>query len=669
MPAPQISPLPTPPSRSQSPETFSTDADAFLGAFPDFQAEANDQADYLDALAVDVTADAAAAEAAAAIATGAANYQGDYSAGTTYQIGESVSYNGRRYVAKTVNTGVTPADGANWFLINDGDVLGPISATNNSLAAFDGTTGKLIKAAGTVSVEQGGTGVSSLTENAVLVGNGTSAIGSIAAGASGNVLTSDGTTWASIAPPPSGPTLEAIASGTLADGSTVIVNADGTVSMVAGPTGSPVVFSSGNTLTSSAVYDANTQKVVIAYAADASLNGTAIVGTVSGTSISFGTPVTFFSAGQAQFISAVYDANTQKIVIAYRDQYSTGFGFAIVGTVSGTSISFGAAVAFASSNAQNISATYDSFNQKVVIAYRNLSNSNYGTAVVGTVSGTSISFGTAVVFESAATSNISTTYHSVQEKVVIAYRDDGNSNFGTAIVGTVSGTSISFGTAVVLESTGTALFSSVYDSTQQKVVIAWQRASDGFGRAVVGTVSGTSISFGTVASFTSTQANSISATYNANAQKVVIAYGNAGNSTFGTFIFGTVSGTSISFGTAVVFESANTDNISCTYDSVQQKVVIAYRDVGNSNYGTSIVVQSDTSTLTAENFIGFSNAAYTNGQTATIQIVGSVDDAQSGLTPGQSYFVQANGSLGLTAGSPSVFAGTAVSATKIIVKG
>lgn len=39
-----------------------------------------------------------------------------------------------------------------------GDVVGPASATNNNLAAFDGTTGKLIKQAATVTVAQGGTG-------------------------------------------------------------------------------------------------------------------------------------------------------------------------------------------------------------------------------------------------------------------------------------------------------------------------------------------------------------------------------------------------------------------------------------------------------------------------------------------------------------------------------
>jgi hypothetical protein len=47
------------------------------------------------------------------------------------------------------------------------------------------------------------------------------------------------------------------------------------------------------------------------------------------------------------------------------------------------------------------SIAYDANAQKVVIAYRDGGNSNYGTAIVGTVSGTSISFGTPVVFESA----------------------------------------------------------------------------------------------------------------------------------------------------------------------------------------------------------------------------------------------------------------------------
>ena len=50
---------------------------------------------------------------------------------------------------------------------------------------------------GTVPVANGGTGATTLTANAVLLGNGTSALQTVAPSTSGNVLTSNGTTWQS----------------------------------------------------------------------------------------------------------------------------------------------------------------------------------------------------------------------------------------------------------------------------------------------------------------------------------------------------------------------------------------------------------------------------------------------------------------------------------------
>jgi len=52
-------------------------------------------------------------------------------------------------------------------------------------------------------VASGGTGATTLTANNVILGNGTSAVQVVAPGASGNLLTSNGTTWASSAPPTS----------------------------------------------------------------------------------------------------------------------------------------------------------------------------------------------------------------------------------------------------------------------------------------------------------------------------------------------------------------------------------------------------------------------------------------------------------------------------------
>ena len=466
--------------------------------------------------------------------------------------------------------------------------------------------------------------------------------------------------------------VQAVASGALASGDTVIVNADGTVSVVAGAAegvGSPVVFEAALIYNMAITYDSNTEKIVVAYRDMGNGGiGTAAVGTVSGTSISFGTPVVF-ETGEITDTACTYDANAQKVVISYGNDSNSGYGTAIVGTVSGTSISFGTAVVFESASATFTNSVYESNAQKVVIAYRDGGNSNYGTAIVGTVSGTNISFGTPVVFESAFTLYIAITFDSNSNKVVIAYRDN-VPDYGTAIVGTVSGTNISFGTAVVYNTASSNWTSATFDSNSNKVVIAYRDGGNSdHGTAIVGTVSGTGISFGTAVVFESAATSEPKAVFDSNANKVVISYVDGGNSYYGTIITGTVSGTSISFDDPIIFEEAVTNTFASTFDSSANKVVTAYRDDGNSNYGTGIVFQTGSTNLTAENYIGIASNGYATGQAATINAKGFIDDNQSSLTAGQSYFVQTNGDLGLTAADPSVFAGTAVSATKLIVKG
>jgi len=65
--------------------------------------------------------------------------------------------------------------------------------------SISGNAATATSVTGTVAVGNGGTGATSLTANNVLLGNGTSAVQVVAPGTSGNVLTSDGTTWASTA--------------------------------------------------------------------------------------------------------------------------------------------------------------------------------------------------------------------------------------------------------------------------------------------------------------------------------------------------------------------------------------------------------------------------------------------------------------------------------------
>ena len=458
-----------------------------------------------------------------------------------------------------------------------------------------------------------------------------------------------------------------VATGNLASGQAVVLKTDGTVEAVSEVTeggGAESVFESATTTYNSAAYDSTNNKVVIGYRdAGNSSYGTAVVGTVSGTTISFGTPVVF-ETGTVSYNSATYDVANGKVVIAYMHASNSNYGTAIVGTVSGTSISFGTAVVFESATSTFVSATFDSTNNKVVIGYADGGNGYLGTSVVGTVSGTSISFGTAVVFESANITYCSATYDSTNNKIVIGYQDGGNVDSSTAIVGTVSGTSISFGTAVSIQ-TDASYITTIFDSTNNKIVISYRNnANSNYGTSAVGTVSGTSISFGTPVVFQSSYCIYISSVYNPTNNKVVIAYRNVGSSNYGTAIVGTVSGTSISFGTAVVFNAAESSYNSAIYDSTNNKVVIAYQDGGNSLYGTAVVFTFGSSNNT--DFIGITAEAISSAATGPVNVYGGINAVQTGLTIASDYYVQADGSLSTT--TSTVKAGQAVSATTINLK-
>ena len=418
--------------------------------------------------------------------------------------------------------------------------------------------------------------------------------------------------------------------------------------------GSSAVFEADALNDLAATFDSSSNKVVMVYRSSPNY-GWASVGTVSGTSISFGTPVTF-TASSATFISTAFDTNSSKVVIAYTDGGNQNYGTAIVGTVSGTSISFGSPVVFESAGTDSVAAGFDSSNNKVVISYTDTNNSYYGTAIVGTISGTAISFGSPVVFNSGSTTNQSISFDSNSGKVVIAYATSSN---GSAIVGTVSGTAISFGSASVFYSANAVDETrAVFDSNSNKIVIPYQDSGNSdYGTAVVGTVSGTDITFGTPVVFEAAATSYISSAFDSNVNKAVITYRDGGNSGYGTLISGTVSGTTISFSSPAVFEDASIYYTGSTFDSNSNKVVTGF-DVGSD--GTGVVIQVQGSSL--------ARGQVASGSSASVDIIGTVSENQTGLTAGQSYFVQTDGTIGLTAGSPSVFAGTAISATKLLVK-
>jgi len=78
----------------------------------------------------------------------------------------------------------------------NGGGVSSISFGSTGLTPSTATTG-VVSVAGTLVVGNGGTGLSSLTANSVMLGNGSSSVQFVAPGNSGNVLTSNGTVWLS----------------------------------------------------------------------------------------------------------------------------------------------------------------------------------------------------------------------------------------------------------------------------------------------------------------------------------------------------------------------------------------------------------------------------------------------------------------------------------------
>ena len=266
-------------------------------------------------------------------------------------------------------------------------------------------------------------------------------------GNAGKFLTTDGTTdsWGEVS---ASPTLEAVASGTLANGDTVIINADGTVTaagLVTTPVpviGSSVEFEAGNTKYISSAYDTTSNKVIIAYQDSSDSNRVkAVVGTVASGAITFGTPANL-DGNSGLWTSIAYDANANKVVVNYYKN-SVDDGVAQVGTVSGTSISFGSENVFSNVEVGRNAICFDSSANKLIIAYE-VPGDNTIKVRVGTISGTNMTFGAVASTAAPQGASIGLVYDANANKSLLCFR--GASNYGYAAVISVSGTTASIGT-------------------------------------------------------------------------------------------------------------------------------------------------------------------------------------------------------------------------------
>ena len=351
-----------------------------------------------------------------------------------------------------------------------------------------------------------------------------------------------------------------------------------------------------------------------------------------------------------------------KLIIAYRDGGNSDYGTAIIGEVTGLTVSFAGSseVVFNSAETRYSSIAVLS-STKFVVTYWDGGNSEYGTAIIGDVSGSTISFAgsSEVVFNNADTIYISAAALS-STKFVVTYQDRGNSNNGTAIIGDVTGSTVSFaGSSEVIFNAAETVYVSVAALNNTKFVVTYRdNGNSEYGTAIIGDVTGSTITFGAEVVFNnaSTVMGFVTALDDT---KFSVAYLDRGNSDYGTVIVGDVANSAISFAnhSEIVFNNMSTSDPS-VFALCSSKVVIAYRYAGNSNYGTALVLS-----LEAE-ILGIAGESAVEGESVPVVLRG-ISDNHRGLTPGAYYYEDEDGSLTIVDTGRRI--GLALSATRLLL--
>ena len=450
------------------------------------------------------------------------------------------------------------------------------------------------------------------------------------------------------------------ASGSIAKGGAAAINTDGTVSAPAITAAAAGASTAIATATYGAIcYAADIDKFVIVQHVSADLK--AQVGTLAGTTVTWGA-VSATIGASATNKSGVCAVGNGKVVTVYAPASGV---FAAVGTISGTTITFGTPVqitATASSSVDRYSITFDPDTGSVVVVYQNGSGNSF--AIAGAVSGTTITFGTAVDVGSISPGHV-VSMPGTGGKVFFAYAAGGTVSYMARILSLV-GTAITANEAYTWGARGTpgVPMRAAFDPVSRKLLVVGCAPSGNVGVAAVASVALTEISFGTSRTFSAGgiavggSPSSLAAIWDESAGAAVVLYGDAGNSNYGTMVSGSIASGVFVASSKVVFYSGTVQYIGAAAGS--GKHVAVYGDT------TSYSVVTPYST-TARNFIGFAQATVSNAESVQIAATQFVDENQSGLTVGRRYYLADNGALTLT--QTDTFAGTSVGTTRILVKG
>ena len=396
------------------------------------------------------------------------------------------------------------------------------------------------------------------------------------------------------------------------------------------------------------VYDPDTNQIITIFKYSIGSNLYYRVGAISSNTVTWGTE-TLIESDNTAYPAICYDTTANKVVIVYRNSDDQQ-GKARVGTVSGTTITWSAEQNFSTNDVTECSITYDSSADRILInANRDDGTGNYyGVAVAASLSGTVLTFGTIVQYGGANCDQFQSVYDPDTSRTLTFYRDGSVSYYGRYVVQSVSGTTVTNGTPATFNSNNTYHMGVTYDTNSDRVILCYPYSSTGV--CQVGTVTGgvtNSISFGSQASFLSSTAQWISAAFDSTNNKVLLGFQDNNNSSRASACVGTVSDTSITYSSVVQVDTDASLRTNMVYDPDVDRNVFVIQNSTDSTVDFSLGSPAAAAIPTlggVNNFIGTANSTVASGDSVKVNALRSINYDNTSLSTGYFYYVDPSAS-------------------------
>lgn len=421
---------------------------------------------------------------------------------------------------------------------------------------------------------------------------------------------------------------------------------------------------------------------------------------------------TLSSAVFSSYVSCSYDPVNNKYFLAYYDSV-TSYLTGVVVTKTTNGFTFGSPSTIVTATCTFIQSVYDPSTGRIGVFYSNNNNSNYVTGIVITISGTSFTKGgESTISSEFLNPSADVCYHTAQSKIVLVYGALSPSQTVKYAIITISGTIIGSISVTDISPGGRGYVSIVYNSSNNIIVLSIILVNQTTNDIRAGTLSGTTITFGTPVSFGTGSSNVYPALTNAGNLAIITWMDSSSGPNLAKSRVASFSGTTVTLNTTVtasldytagyyfsnnLYFSASSRYVSIgirsnnqlwaqvfqlsgtTLTQVNSLLLVRYTSgaslvshhpqsntvdptfvipwVGSNNSYLAAVTSGFIYTPTynsMNNYLGVAQTTVASGDPLSVRLPGTFDSNFSNLTPGAVYYLNPSASGFSTA--PSIAA-------------